>query len=380
MELYEQAGVDYSALDSAKLMLLQAAGATSAGPAPLRATALEETRGEPAFVFDAGGSKLAFVLECLGTKSVLAQSYLEQTGRNRFESVGYDAVASIVNDLICVGALPVTLNAYFATGSSAWYNDRSRFSALVRGWSRACIDCGAIWGGGESPSLSGLVTASEIELAGAGVGVFPEGKQPLFGSNIQIGDEIVIYRSSGLHANGASLVRMLGKELEDGLATVLPDGREYGDAALDESLIYAKALEELYRRDVDVHYMSHVTGHGFQKLMRANRDLTYWVDRLPPVPPVLAYIVDRLEMSNMESYSTFNMGAGMVVFVAEGDAESALAAAEECSIGAIRAGVVKEGPRRVVIEPVDEVLSEKQYLAPSAFRSAPVPRSPGLVE
>ncbi len=243
------------------------------------------------------------------------------------------------------------------------------FSALIRGWSRACNDCSAVWGGGESPALKGLVAASEIELAGAAIGVFPTGKRPLLGSDIQIGAEIVIYYSNGLHANGASLARKLGRELEDGLATVMPNGRRYGDAVLDESLIYASVLEELYHQDVDIHYMSHVTGHGFQKLMRANRDLTYWVEKLPPVPPVLAFIVDRLVMTDSEAYSTFNMGAGMVVFVTSGNAELALEAAEKCSINGLRAGVVKEGSRQVVLEPVGEVLLASKYPAPSAFRS-----------
>ena len=331
---------------------------------------MDETRGEPAFVFDVCGQKLAFVLECLGTKSVLAQHYLARTGNNRFESIGYDAVAAIANDLVCVGALPVTISAYFATGSSDWYNDRSRFTALVRGWSRACTDCAAAWGGGESPALNGLVAASEIEIAGAAVGMIPAGKQPLLGSHIRIGDEIVIYHSSGLHANGASLARKLGAELEDGLETVMPDGRPYGDAVLDESLIYAPVLEELYHRDIDVHYMSHVTGHGFQKLMRANRELTYLLDGLPPVPPVLAFMVDRLGMTALEAYSTFNMGAGMVVFVPEGNAELALAAARECSIEGLCAGIVREGPRQVVLGPVGEVLTASDYRAPSAFRDS----------
>lgn len=371
MGLYEQAGVDYSSLDAAKLVMLQAASATSTGLTPPKGTPLEETRGEPAFVFDVCGQKLAFVLECLGTKSVLAQHYLERSGNNRFESIGYDAVAAIVNDLVCVGAHPVTISAYFATGSADWYNDQSRFSALVRGWSRACIDCGAVWGGGESPALNGLVSASEIEIAGAAVGVIPAGRRPLLGSDIQIGDEIVIYHSNGLHANGASLARKLGGELEDGLETVMSDGRPYGDAVLDESLIYASTLEELYRRDVDVHYMSHVTGHGFQKLMRANRELTYRLHTLPPVPPVLAFMVDRLGMTALDAYSTFNMGAGMVVFVPEGNAEAALAAARECSIDGLCAGVVAEGPRQVVLEPVGELLTASEYRAPSAFRDSP---------
>ena len=370
MKHYEQAGVDYSSLDAAKLMMLQAASATSSGLTRWKGRALEDTRGEPAFVFEVGRHSLAVVLECLGTKSVLAQNYLEQTGNNRFEAVGYDAVAAIVNDLICVGALPVTLSAYFATGSSAWYEDRDRFSALVRGWSRGCSDSAAVWGGGESPALNGLVAASEIELAGAAVGIIPTGRRPLLGSHIQIGDEIVICETNGLHANGASLARKLGAELEDGLATVMPNGREFGDAVLDESLIYANVLEELYHQDVDIHYLSHVTGHGFQKLMRANRDLTYWLDKLPPVPPVLSFMADRFEMTDQEAYSTFNMGAGLAVFVAAGSARRVLDAAEKCSIQGLRAGVVKEGLRRVVLEPVDEVLMASDYPAPSAYRSA----------
>jgi phosphoribosylformylglycinamidine cyclo-ligase len=366
MEIYKQSGVDYSSLDPAKMMMLRAASATSGNLERRGGRAWDDTRGETAFVFDVGDRRLAFVLECLGTKSVLAEDYLAETGCNRFEAVGYDAVAAVVNDLICVGALPLTINAYFATGSSAWYDHRERFSALVEGWSRACHDAGAVWGGGESPTLAGLVAPSEIELAGAAVGMIPAGKQPLVASRIQPSDEIVLFFSSGLHANGASLARTLAKRLDRGLRTPMAGGEEFGAAVLKESIIYASVLEELYRQQVDVHYMSHITGHGFLKLMRADRTLTYRVQHLPPVPPVLGFMVDQLGMTLKEAYATFNMGAGMAVFVRAGCAEAVLAAGKICSIGGIRAGVVDEGPRQVVLEPIDEVLAGEMYAAPAA--------------
>src|SRR5262249_36634009 len=156
-----------------------------------------------------GEQTLAFVLEGLGTKSIIARHVHQQLGQNRFADVAYDTVAAIVNDLCCVGALPLVVNAYFATGSSDWYADADRQGALIDGWKRACQDAGATWGGGESPTLPEMVSADDIELAGSAVGVVPTGHSPILGSGLQAGDEIVFVTSSGLHANGASLARML---------------------------------------------------------------------------------------------------------------------------------------------------------------------------
>ena len=110
---------------------------------------------------------------------MIAQRRSGATGVNRFEAVAYDTVAAIVNDLACVGALPLVVNAYFATGDSAWYANRERATQLLEGWQQACVDAGATWGGGESPALAGLVTQREIELAGAAIGALPDGSEPL---------------------------------------------------------------------------------------------------------------------------------------------------------------------------------------------------------
>ena len=106
------------------------------------ARALDASRGEPAFVFELDGRTLAFVVEGLGTKSMIARAVLEQQGINRFAEVAYDTVAAIVNDLCCVGALPLVVNAYFATGASEWYRPRERAEALLEGWRQACRDAG----------------------------------------------------------------------------------------------------------------------------------------------------------------------------------------------------------------------------------------------
>jgi len=128
---YRDAGVDYDALDSAKRLAMLGALSTSPLLAARGGRAVDASRGEPAFVFELGDRTFALVLEGLGTKSMIARAVLETQGLNRFADVAFDAVAAILNDLACVGALPLVLNAYFATGSSGWYEQRERAEALL---------------------------------------------------------------------------------------------------------------------------------------------------------------------------------------------------------------------------------------------------------
>jgi phosphoribosylformylglycinamidine cyclo-ligase len=348
---YTAAGVDYGALDAGKRLALTEALATSGLLARRSGLAVDASRGEPAFVFELGGQTLAFVLEGLGTKSIIARQVLEELGVNRFADVAYDTVGAIVNDLCCVGALPLVVNAYFATGGSDWYRELDRQEALLGGWRRACEDAGAAWGGGESPSLSGLVSPSDIELAGSAVGAVPAGRRPILGGELEPGDEIVFVGSSGLHANGASLARLIAGELADGYATRLPSGRTYGEAVLDPTIIYARLVESLLASEIPVHYLSHITGHGMLKLMRPARDLAYRISRLPAVPEVLEFLVDRAELSPSDAYSTFNMGCGYAIYCAAGFGHEVVAAATGLGFSADLAGLVEAGPRRVILEP-----------------------------
>jgi phosphoribosylformylglycinamidine cyclo-ligase len=354
---YRAAGVDYGALDAGKRGALTEALATSGMLAASGGRALDESRGEPAFVFEVGDRLLAFVVEGLGTKSIIARQVEHELGTNRFGEVAYDTVAAIVNDLCCVGALPLVVNAYFATGASEWYAHEERHEALLTGWREGCVDAGATWGGGESPSLPGLVASEDIELAGSAVGMVPSGRGAIFGADLAPGDEIVFVDSSGLHANGSSLARSIAERLPEGYRTPLPSGRAFGEALLDRSIIYAGLVRALLASDdeVDVHYLSHITGHGLLKLMRPRRELTYDITRLSEVPEVLRFLADQAGMPPAEAYSTFNMGCGFAVYCAGCAGPQVVRIASELGLRAHVAGTVNEGPRRVVLREVDVV-------------------------
>jgi phosphoribosylformylglycinamidine cyclo-ligase len=298
---YRAAGVDYDTLDAGKRLAMAKALSTSPLLLARGARALDASRGEPAFAFELDGRTFAFVVEGLGTKSMIARQLLEQQGIDRFADVAYDTVAAILNDLCCVGALPLVVNAYFATGASDWYRRDERAASLLEGWRTACEDAGCAWGGGESPTLPGLLAEQDIELAGAAVGVVPKGRAPLLGERLRAGDEIVLVASSGLHANGASLARSIAAQLPEGYATPVAepgsgdgaDGREragaarregalsFGEALLAPSVMYAPLVAAALDAEIELTYVSHITGHGLRKLMRPARQLRYRIERLP---------------------------------------------------------------------------------------------------
>ena len=282
---YRAAGVDYEALDAGKRLAITKALSTSPLLARRGGRALDASRGEPAFVFELAGRSFAFVVEGLGTKSLIARQVLERQGINRFADLAYDTVAAILNDLCCVGALPLVVNAYFATGASDWYRDGERASALLEGWSSACSDAGCAWGGGESPSLPGLVGERDIELAGAAVGAVPEGRSPILGAELQRRRRD---RARGLQwsARQRGLARPPGgraaeRRLRDGAAERRPRWeRPCWSRRSCTFRLWPRCLEA----ELEVTYMSHVTGHGLLKLMRPAKPLTYRIERLPEVP------------------------------------------------------------------------------------------------
>ncbi len=350
---YRAAGVDYDALDAGKRLAMAKALSTSGLLEARGGRALDASRGEPAFVFELGEQTFAFVVEGLGTKSIVARHVLEAQGIDRFADVAYDTVAAILNDLCCVGALPLVVNAYFATGASEWYLQQERSASLLEGWRSACADAGCVWGGGESPSLPGMLAEQDIELAGAAVGVVPEGHSAILGDALAPGDEIVLVASSGLHANGASLARLVAGRLDEGYATLLSDGTTLGEGLLEPSVMYVPLVAALLEQEIPLTYISHVTGHGLLKLMRPTRPLTYRIERLPDVPAVLEFLVAQAGLDGPEAYSTFNMGTGFALYCPAGEGPRIVAVAEDLGLVAMVAGRVEEGPRQVILEPVD---------------------------
>ena len=159
--------------------------------------------------------------------------------------------------------------------------------------------------------------------------------------------------SSGLHANGASLARRVADGLAEGYGTKLPSGRSFGDALLEPSLLYAPLVQRLLKASIPVHYLSHITGHGLLKLMRPSGAFTYEIDALPRVPEVLRFIVDHAAMSPDAAYQTFNMGCGFAIYCAAGHSQAVVEHAAVLGLDGLAAGHVRQGPRQVVLTPID---------------------------
>ncbi len=363
-QAYRQAGVDYAVLDAGKRRAVKAALQTSSHIEKRGGKVNDASRGESAFVFQAGDQTLALVMEGLGTKSIIARAVAEE-GSNHFASVAYDTVAAIINDLCCVGARPLVVNAYFATGKPDWFNHEDWYGELIDGWFKACVDAGCTWGGGESPSLPELVGGDDIELAGSAVGVIPDGRPPILGEALADGDEIVLVESTGLHANGSSLARLIASELPEGYATLLPSGTRFGEALLRRSHMYQDLVDSILDTGLPVTYMSHLTGHGFLKLMRPTHEYTYRIDQLLPAPEVLDFLVEKADMTPRVAYSTFNMGHGFAIYCGAGSGGKIVEAAASKKLRAIVAGHVESGERQIVIEPLEITYgSEELRLGP----------------
>ena len=349
---YGQSGVNYDLIDPLKVTAQRAAAATAGQLTGHGFSEVAASRGESAYVVDVGPFYLASIVECLGSKALVADEMARLTGRSWYAGIAQDTIAMAVNDLITVGATPLVVQAYWAAGGSDWFGDDARAHALVSGWQQACEACGVAWGGGETPALAGIVEAGRIDLAAACTGIVNPKSRLSLGEHLADGDAIVLLGSSGIHANGLSLARKLVERLADGWLTEVAPGLSYGQALLAPTTLYSPVTEALYKAGIGVHYAANITGHGWRKLLRHPATFTYRVHTLPPLPAVLAFIQQQAGLDNFEAYSTLNMGAGFALFMAADHAEQAADIARRLGVPAWVAGRVESGPKRLLIEPL----------------------------
>jgi phosphoribosylformylglycinamidine cyclo-ligase len=349
---YEQSGVDYGLIDPLKVAAQRAAAATGVQLAAHGFTEVAASRGESAYVVDVGPFYLASIVECLGSKALVADEMHRLTGRSFYAGIAQDTIAMAVNDLITVGATPLVVQAYWAAGGSEWFADADRAQALVAGWKKACEVCGVAWGGGETPALAGIVADGRIDLAASCTGLVNPKSRLSLGDRLAAGDAIVLLASSGIHANGLSLARKLVERLPKGYLTPLASGLSYGEALLAPTTLYSPVTEALYHAGITPHYCANITGHGWRKLLRHPAALTYRIDQVPAVPEVLRFIQQQAGQDDEEAYGTLNMGAGFALFVAPEDAERTVAVAAAQGIPALVAGRLEAGPKQLLIGPL----------------------------
>ena len=350
---YEQAGVNYQLIDPLKVAAQRAAATTAVHLARHGFSEVKASRGESAYVVDVGPFYIASIVECLGSKALVADEMARLTGRSYYDGIAQDTIAMAVNDLITVGATPLVVQAYWAAGGSDWFGDAARAEALVAGWQRACEVCHVAWGGGETPALAGIVEAGRIDLAASCTGLINPKERLSVGDKLAPGDAIVLLASSGIHANGLSLARKLTERLPQGYLTPIDDsGTTFGAALLAPTTLYSPVTEALWQAGIAPHYAANITGHGWRKLLRHPGRFTYRIHSVPAAPPVLKFMQHHAGQDDHEAYSTLNMGAGFALFVAPEHAERTVAVAREQGVVALIAGRVETGDKQLLIEPL----------------------------
>ena len=343
---YASAGVDYGPLDAFKRACQVEAQTTKSELAGHGYVEPADVRGESAYLLEGSDHFLAHVEEGLGSKNLIADAMSELLGRSFYRAIGIDTVATIVNDLVTCGAMPISVAMHAGVGASEWFNDLDRASELAKGFAEGCRQANAVWGGGETPTLKGIVNPDAIVLAGSAVGrIFPKSRR--ITGQLRDGDAIVFLASSGVQTNGLTLCRAVADRVKDGYLAKMSDGRTLGEGLLDPSVIYVKFVEAAQQAGLDLHYVAHVTGHGWRKLMRLAEPFVYEIDVIRKPLPVFEFLGTQID--EREMYATFNMGVGFAAYVTAADADRCVSIAKAAGYDAWIAGrVTRQGGRKAV--------------------------------
>lgn len=346
---YSKSGVNYGVLDPVKKLAQTSAASTSKNLSDYGFSELTSTRGESAFVWKQGNVYMASVIEGLGTKNLVADDVEKITGKNYYESIAQDTVATIINDLSTMGAKPLSIHALWAVGDNDFYKNSARIKGLIKGWKEASNLAGVTWGGGETPTLKGVIQKNAIVLGGSATGIIKSKKRIISDKKLRLGDVIILIKSNGINANGISLARAIAKKLPKGYATKLKNGKIFGEEILKKSNIYAKLIQNLLDENVDIHYLANITGHGLRKLMRGRFNFTYVVNKIFDPHEIFLFIQKHAGLSDYEIYATYNMGQDFAIFIPRKDVKKTLNIIKKNKFKGIDAGYLEKGEKQVII-------------------------------
>ncbi len=267
---------------------------------------------------------------------------------DRHDTIGIDAVAMCVNDIICVGAKPLFFLDYIACGK----NYPEKIADIVKGVAEGCVQSGAALIGGETAEHPGLMPEDDYDLAGFAVGIVDK-KDILDNKTMRAGDVVIALPSSGVHSNGFSLVRKVFDVENADLTSPVAElgGKSLGETLLTPTKIYVKPVLTLLEQ-VKVKGISHITGGGFyENIPRSIPDgLGAEIDRSAvKVLPVFDLLAKVGNISERDMFNTFNMGVGMSIVVAPEEAEKALSILRECGEDPYIIGKIIESDEKIAI-------------------------------
>ncbi len=260
-------------------------------------------------LFKCNDEKMVIHTDGVGTKLLVAQEV------GRYDTVGIDAVAMSVNDILCVGAEPLVGVDYIALARE----DDELVGALMDGLVKGAEESGCAIVGGETAVVPDIIKDGKrpFDLAFTVVGRV---RKLVLGNEIRRGDVIVGLESSGLHSNGYTLARSA------------LDMKKWGEEMLAPTRIYAATVLEMIDA-CDVHGIAHITGGGFSKLTRLNREVGYRLESMPKPKPIFEALMEKVT-DTAEMHRTFNMGIGMAVILPEDRADTVINIAKKHSVEA----------------------------------------------
>ncbi|MGN1276678.1 MAG: phosphoribosylformylglycinamidine cyclo-ligase [Floccifex sp.] len=265
---------------------------------------------------------------------------------DKHDTIGIDAVAMCVNDIACSGGEPLFFLDYIACGK----NYPEKIATIVSGVAQGCIQSECALVGGETAEHPGLMPVDEYDLAGFAVGVVDK-KDIIDGSTIKGGDVLVGIASSGVHSNGFSLVRSVFDMSKESLDTYYEElGKTLGEALIEPTRIYVKALKNVKNAEIKIKGCSHITGGGFyENVPRMLPDTAKAIIQKDsyPVPPIFDLIQKNGNIEEKMMYNTFNMGLGMVIALDPKDVDNAMKAIQEAGDSCFVVGHIEDGEKGV---------------------------------
>ena len=279
----------------------------------------------------------------VGTKLKLAFAL------DKHDTIGIDAVAMCVNDVLAQGAEPLFFLDYVAVGS----NNPQKIESIVAGVADGCRQAGCALIGGETAEMPGMYGDGEYDIAGYTCGVVEKSKL-IDGSKVAVGDVLVGIASTGVHSNGFSLVRKVIADNNIDIKSVMPELSEdkcVGEVLLTPTRIYVKQVLDVIR-NCDVHGISHITGGGFDenipRILKENQGIEVkegsW-----NILPVFNFLEKYGKIPHREMFNIYNMGIGMVIAMPESEAEKAISILKSHGDVATVIGKVTDKPGVTII-------------------------------
>ena len=265
---------------------------------------------------------------------------------DKHDTIGIDAVAMCVNDIACSGGEPLFFLDYIACGK----NYPEKIASIVSGVAEGCLQSECALVGGETAEHPGLMPEDDYDLAGFAVGVVDK-KDIIDGSTIKAGDTLIGIASSGVHSNGFSLVRKVFEMTKESLDAYYDElGKTLGEALIEPTRIYVKALKNVKNAGVRIKGCSHITGGGFfenvPRMLPENVRAVIKKDSYP-VPALFDLIQKNGNIEEHMMYNTFNMGLGMVIAVNPKDVDATMKAIEDAGDKCYVVGNIVEGDKGV---------------------------------